>query len=98
MNTREWFNTLKAMAAVGGLDLVCHEAFEMPGAYSIPDNEVAAMLRCDIACGTFYHGTLLTLARLCPCKLSTGAEFPTPDEVVDYAKHILESECHEHLD
>lgn len=98
MNTREWFNTLKAMAAVGGLGLACHEAFEMPGAYWIPDDEIAAMLRVAIDGGEFDHDLLVMLARNCPCKLSTGAEFPTPAEVVDYVKHILESECHEHLD
>lgn len=95
MNIREWFNTLKAMAAVGGLDLACHEAFVEPGACWAHNDAVAAMLREAAASGTFAHDLLVTLARICPCKLSTGSEFPTPAEVVDYVRHVLESECHD---
>lgn len=98
MNTREWFNTLKAMAAVGGLDLACHEAYANPGQVWATDADVAAMLRRAAASDDFDPSLLTVLARLCPCKLSMDAEFPTPAEVVDYVKHILESECHEHLD
>lgn len=98
MNTREWFNTLRAMAAVGGLDLACHEAYVEPGSRWADNSAVAAMLRRAADAGAFEHDLLALLANICPCKLSMGAEFPTPDEVVAFVKHVLESECHEHLD
>ena len=98
MEIREWFNALRAMAAVGGLELACHEAYATPGVVWSTNADVAAMLRRAAASDDFDPSLLTVLARLCPCKLSMGAEFPTPDEVVDYVKHILESECHEHLD